>query len=176
MVHKFCHCSLITPMLIMLVSSLLFSGMSSAQSARPRTVVDYYLLLPNKYTYDVPRQQREQLINNNGRIIAKDIENGYLAISGDGGDPGITVALFKESGEEYLIGVSVFNEMTKDLYFLRYRRSKWSDVTRSVIPAFSKANEYNLPRSGTTIEVNGKSGKKLYDLVWSDGRFVIKRK
>ena len=98
-----------------------------------------------------------------------------MAISGDAGDPGITVALFKLPGGEYLIGVNVFNEMADDLYFLRYQSGKWSDVTRSVIPGFNKTYEYKLPRYGTTVEVSSKAGKKLYDLVWSSGKFTIKR-
>lgn len=174
MIRIFCQRSLTTTLMI-LACSVPFSIPASAQSASPRTVVDYYLLLPDKYTYDVPRQHREELINREGRIIARDIQNGYLAISGDGGDPGITVALFKMPDGEYLIGVNVFNEMADDLYFLRYQRGRWSNMTRSVIPDFNKAYEYKLPRYGTTIEVSSKAGKKLYDLVWSGGTFVIKR-
>jgi len=174
MIHIFCYRSLAT-VLMMLAGSLLFSGAASAQSASPRTVVDYYLLLPDKYTYDVPRRHREELLNNEGRIIAKDIQNGYLAISGDAGDPGIAIALFKMPGGEYLVGVNVFNEMADDLFFLRYQSGRWSNTTRSVIPDFNKTNEYKLPRYGTTIEVSSKAGKKLYDLVWSGGKFVIKR-
>lgn len=174
MLHTFCRRSF-TTMLMMLVCSLIFSGLASGQSASPQTVVDYYLLLPDKYTYDVPRQHREELVNREGRIIAKDIKNGYLAISGDAGDPGITVALFKMPDGEYLIGVNVFNEMSDDIYFLRYQKGRWSNITRSAIPDFNKAYEYKLPRYGTTIEVSNKAGKKLYDLVWSGGKFVIKR-
>lgn len=152
-----------------------------AQTAQPKTVVDYYLLLPDKYTIEVSKERRRQLVrDDSGRIVAKDSKNGYLYISGDAGESGMVMALFKRPDGSYLIGVNPYNEMADDLYFLSYDKGKWRDVTRAVIPGYSRKLMYTLPQRGTTIEVNSQPseqpGKKLYELVWAHGKFAIRHR
>src|SRR5258707_997299 len=53
-----------------------------------QTIVDYYLLLPDK-TFETPA--RNWL--NNASLIDK--QNGYISISGDGAQPSFDVALFR---------------------------------------------------------------------------------
>jgi len=78
--------------------------------------------------------------------------------------------------------------MMNDYYFLDYQEGKWTDVSSSAVPQFSKKNMYELPRNGTTVPVFAKKiveqgpdfeasekGAKLYDLVWKDGKFSVKK-
>lgn len=166
---------------ILLIAEIFCPRASSfAQAAQPKTVVDYYLLLPDKYTIEVSKERRRQLVrDDSGRIVAKDIKNGYLYISGDAGESGMVMALFKRPDGSYLIGVNPYDEIADDLYVLSYDRGKWRDVTRAVIPGYSRKLMYTLPQRGTTIEVNSQPSnqpsKKLYELVWAHGRFTIRR-
>jgi hypothetical protein len=159
--------------LLLLVFASLPMSLQAGQRAEPQTVVDYYLALPKKYAYGVDRKHREKLLAaDGGRIIAKDIPNGYLAISGDAGDPGITLALFKRADGHYLIGVNLYNELSEDFYFLDYAGGKWTDVTKTMIPGFSKQLRYELPQHGTTIQVNDVGGRYVCRLIWDKTKFT----
>jgi len=97
------------------------------------------------------------------------------------------MAIFKRPDGTYLVGLATSSEMLNDNYFLNYKNGTWTDVSSSV-PEFSKKNMYELPRQGTTVGVFAKKiieqgpdyeasekGKRLYDLVWKDGRFIVKK-
>lgn len=144
------------------------------QKTKPKTVIDYYLRLPNQYTLDVSLKRRKELLENSGRTT-KDIANGYLNISGDAGDPGITIALFKKSNQEYLIAVAPYDEITDSLYLLEYSdKGEWKDVTKTLIPNISKQLSYALPQYGTAIKVTNENGEFLYTLDWSNDQFLLK--
>ena len=154
------------------------SGMtcpSSFAQAPPRSVVDYYLALPDKYAGEIDRAEREELISDDrARVIAKDIPNGYLAVSGDASSPGLTVALFKKADGSYLVGVTAYDETSEDFYCLSYHDGNWQDVTAVTIPEYSKRLRYELPRYGTSIKVKSQAGKVLYELTWHRGKFTKK--
>ena len=59
-----------------------------AADEKKMTIVDYYLLLPDK-TFETPA--RDWL--NNATVIDK--QNGYMSITGDGAQPSFEVALFR---------------------------------------------------------------------------------
>jgi hypothetical protein len=40
---------------------------------------------------------------------------------------------------------------------------------------FDPTLKYELPRCGTTITVTNPSGGKVFDLIWANGTFVVKR-
>lgn len=146
---------------------------SLAAQVTPKDVVEFYLALPKKY-YEPDRAHRQELIaEGSGRIIAKDIKNGYLAISGDAGDPGVVVAIFKKPDGKYIVGLNVYDEMTEKFYFLQYG-VVWRDVSSEIVPEYSGRLKYELPRYGTTVKVTNSAGRKLYDLEWKQGRFVKK--
>jgi hypothetical protein len=171
----FRHRQFIMPAIFLLAQIFCPHGSVVAQSAQPKTVVDYYLMLPDKYTIEVSKERRQHLVrDDSGRVVAKDIKNGYLYISGDAGESGMVMTLFKRPDGSYLIGVNPFDEMADDLYFLSYDKGKWSNVTRLVIPKYSRKLSYSLPQHGTTVEVSNQAGKKLYDLVWAHGKFTIR--
>lgn len=160
----------------------------------PKTVRDFFMLLPEKYftlegcERDKDKgctKAREDYLKTFGEVV--DIANGYIKGGCDGGQACIEMAIFKRPDGTYLVGVSTFAEMLNDNYFLNYKDGAWTDVS-STVPEFSKKNMYELPRHGTTVQVFAKKiiesgpdfeasekGKKLYDLVWKDGRFTIKR-
>ena len=98
------------------------------------------------------------------------------------------MALFKRPDGTYLVGLTTSNEMMNDYYFLDYTDGKWTDVSRKVVPEFSKKNIYEFPRYGTTMQVFSTKlvekgddyeirdkDAKLYDLEWKDGRFNKKK-
>lgn len=99
--------------------------------------------------------------------------------AGDGAQTDLYVCLFKRTDGSYLIAVNyndkdeVFESL---LDFYVYDHGRLRDVTKAVLPVtFDKRLYYELPRYGTTIVVTNKSGKKLYDLVWAESVFRLKR-
>jgi hypothetical protein len=73
-----------------------------------------------------------------------------------------------------------------NFYFLNYKNGEWTEVSKSVVPRFSKDNYYEFPRYGTTVKVYAKrilekgndweiseKGARLYNLEWKNGRFVV---
>jgi hypothetical protein len=170
-----------------------FAGFASAQSNLPRTVRDFFMMLPAKY-FDVGccgadektdlkeahRLYLEQFLR------VEDTANGYLEGGCDGGQSCITMVLFKKPDTNYVVGVHTANTMYEENYFLEYRGGRWYDVASKVVPGFSRDKVYVLPRQGTTVgvfstrvierisstQVIRETGSKLYDLVWKNGKFA----
>lgn len=147
----------------------------NTQQTELRTVVDYFLALPDRFTGETTREERKRLVSeDSGRLITKDLKNGYLAISGDGGSPGFVVAIFKKPDGKYLVGVNPYFEMGEDFFILSFENGKWINFTRMVIPGYDPKSHYVLPQYGTTIKVQNQAEKDLYELVWKGGQFVKK--
>jgi hypothetical protein len=168
---------------------------AGARSTEPRTIRDFFMLLPEKYftlegcdrSAD-PDCRRAKLDYLRSFAEVEDTANGYLKGGCDGGQACLTMALFKRPNGTYLVGVATEHEMSFEHYFLDYADGKWSDVTNQIVPEFSKSHIYELPRVGTTVavfstkvvdkgdgfEIRDKAAK-LYDLEWKDGKFSIKR-
>jgi len=166
----------------------------SAQSVQPRTVIDLFSLLPDRYfslegcdrgrDKDCSEARAEYLRT---YTEVEDIPNGYFKGGCDGAQSCIEMAIFKRPNGTYLIRLATSGEMINDFYFLNYAAGKWTNVSSTAVPGFSKNNWYELPRVGTTVKVYAKKitergsdyeiserGKKLYDLEWKSGRFVKK--
>ena len=153
--------------------------------AKPRTVVDYFYLLPGT-NFDggfASRALRTSWLREEGSII--DTKNDYLRMTGEAGQPTLYMALFRYKGR-VLVGVYADGEGGGDLSLLRYENGKWRDVTKSMLPVpYNENYIYMIPRYGTTIKVTtGNSednweeygrGKKVYDLVWAEGKFKVWR-
>jgi hypothetical protein len=156
----------------------------------PRTVRDYFNLLPQKYfTLEGCEPQKDKnceraradLIKN--YLEVEDTPNGYLKLSCDGGQSCLRMALFKRPDGSYLVGVHTLHEADEVNHFLEYRDGSWTDVSQQVVPGFDNARIYELPRYGTTVQVYKKEfpektfserGAKIYDLEWKDGKFTKK--
>jgi hypothetical protein len=167
---------------------------TAVQTDGPKTVRDFFMLLPEKYfTFEGCEREtdkgcqkaREEYLKTYGEVV--DITNGYIKGGCDGGQACLEMAIFKRPDGTYLVGVATFAEMLNDNYFLDYKNGTWTDVS-STVPEFSKKNMYELPRHGTTVKVFAKKivehgpdfeasekGKRLYDLEWKEGKFTIKR-
>jgi hypothetical protein len=161
------------------------------QSKQPRTVRDFFNLLPQKYftlegcepatDKNCEKARREYI---ESFLEVEDTANGYWKSGCDGAQSCLTMALFKRPNGTYIVGVQTDFEMGSENYFLEYKAGKWLDLTRQVIPNFSKNNYYELPRNGTTIGVFRKrkvdlniteKGDRISDLEWKNGKFVFKR-
>jgi hypothetical protein len=181
-------------MKIKLLFSLLlvcaFAFAANAQTS-PRTVRDFFNILPQRYFLlegcaDNPTKQncdkaRREYVDT--YLEVEDTANGYWKSGCDGAQSCLTMALFKRPNGTYIVALKKEFESGVDNYFLEYKGGRWSDIGRQVIPEFSGNYVYELPRKGTTVEVfekdksseNGERGKKLYDLVWKNGKFSVKR-
>lgn len=160
----------------------------------PKTIRDFFTLLPDKYftlegcmresDKDCSKARAEYLKT---YTEVEDTANGYFKGGCDGAQSCIEMAIFKRQDGTYLVGLATSGEMMNDFYFLDYKDGKWSDISSTVVPEFSKKNWYELPRVGTTVKVFAKKiveqgkdyeisekGKKLYDLEWKDGKFEKK--
>ena len=159
----------------------------------PKTVLDFFNVLPEKYfslegcdrfaDKDCKKARAEYLM---AFTEVADIKNGYFKGGCDGAQSCIEMAIFKRPAASYLVGVLTSGEMINDFYFLDFAGGKWNDAS-SEVPEFSSKNWYELPRVGTTMKVFEKKviekgddyevtekGRKLYDLVWKDGKFTKK--
>ena len=167
----------LTGVLVILASSFATAA-QSVNANHPRTVVDYYMLLPDKY-FEADRDQRLHWMLDPKRGAIIDVPNGYLYAPGDGAQTDIYACIFNRANGSYLVAVN-YND--KDgvfetfLDFFIYERGHLTSVTKSVLPVpFNKDLFYDLPRHGTTIHVTNSSGKRLYDLVWNRRVFRVKR-
>ena len=166
------------PLRNLLLAVFLVQSISAAQSPPPRTVLDYYLLLPEKY-FEANREQRVKWMLDPGRGAVVDIKNGYIYAAGDGAQTSIYVCLFKRPHSVPLIAVKSYDSDTQDythLDFYEYRNGALVEVNKGVLPV--KVNEnfkYEMPRYGRTIEVKDQHGRKLYSLNWAGRRFVLKK-
>jgi len=147
-----------------------------SKARAPRTVVEYYMLLPDQY---FETSNRKHLLDARyGGIV--DVKNGYLHAWGDGAQAEMDVCLFKRPDRSYLVAVNQ-NHASDGVWepspeFYAYRHGHLVDVTRATLPRrFSKNLGYKLPRYGTMIGVINEAGKTIYHLVWAKGRFRVKR-
>ena len=167
--------------LLVCVAFFVPPGAVFAQATKPpRTVVDFYLLLPQHpyFETDAP-QDRINLCRRQGGVI--DPGNSYLHAVGDGAQMSLSVCLFKRPDKTYLVAVNSNDASDGDfkpfLDFYEYRNGRLHAVSKlAVLPiALSDGLKYELPRYGTTIKVMTRAGKEVHDLVWSRGKFKVSR-
>ena len=161
-----------------LVVGLLSAINLSAQTPGPKTVLDYYKLLPDKF-FEADREQRLKWMLDPRRGAIVDSRNGYLYAPGDGAQTDIYLSLFKKQSRGYVVGVKYYAPDTQALTYLEfyvYQNGSWTEVTKSVTPVkISDELKYELPRYGTRVGVTDKRGRRLYYLVWSGERFRLQR-
>ena len=168
-------------------------ALSSSRTGQPKTVRDFFVLLPQKYftlegcvanptKSECDRARAEYLKNH---LEVEDTANGYMRGGCDGAQGCFHMALFKRPGGTYLVGLTTSFEDVESSYFLEYAGGRWRDVGRRVVPGYGEDKVYELPRYGTTVEVyeNKKvagedyrsRGRKLYNLTWANGAFTIEK-
>ena len=187
------------PWLAMLVLFLL-TGSSLPQvrdDRRPKSVLDYYFLLPHKY---LPYLTADSRPVREAAIQAKDLEGGFLKSGLATDEVSTALALFKKSDGGDLIAVenrSCPGPCSSSLSLLLYANDQWTDLTRDLLPAIdgskiqaliqrqyiSRPNEqmrqsqliYTLRKNGEGIEVNEHwSGMVLGEFEWSNDAFIFK--
>ena len=166
-------------------------GVASPRAAQPKTVLDYFLLLPaqGQFATEVPKDKKwlytEPEIYGPVKPIV-DIKNDYLLFPGDGAQGTMQFAIFRYKGRALIVMRDDFEDGGLD--FLRYENGRWKDVTKQVMPVpYNVHYDYHVPRWGTTIKVTAgrdyfkdakptlNKGKKIYDFVWVGGKFKVKR-
>lgn len=163
----------------------------AAQMKEPKTMRDFFELLPEKYfTLEGCERAKDKNCNKaraeylKSYLEVEDTANGYMKGGCDGAQSCFTLALFKRPNGTYIVALNTEFEMGTTNYFLDYANGKWTNISTKIIPKFSAKNIYELPRQGTTIQVYAKrfkdgyedgKGAKLYDLDWRDGKFTIKK-
>jgi len=152
-----------------------------AADDKKMTVVDYYLLLPEK-TFETPARDWLQ----NATVIDK--QNGYMRVTGDGAQPSFEVALFRYRDGRPLLAVCE-GELEGDdqvsLEFFQLGASgKMIKVPRKIFPisdqwATEEPNKkyedfrFELPRRGRTVIVrNAKTKKVFHKVTWNGEKFI----
>lgn len=178
---------LLLPMLILFVASGAF-----AQAKSPKTVRDYLRLIPSEYfSIACCDGDADEFVRK--YLTVEDNKNLYLKGEDLEEDPkysGLVLKVFANPNGKTYVGLYSYSINWSDYYFLELRNGKLVNVSKT-IPQYSLNNIYEFPRTGTTIGVYQKKfdspkkilnadnsvskGKKLYDLVWQDGKFTVKK-
>ena len=149
------------------------SSDSAISSDTPQKIKDYYLLMPQKYDGST-RAEREEILGYTGETTI-DEKNGYISYNTPLSGEVFEIALFKSNGEVFIAyneDCDLENNVLTKMYFFRYDGGKWIDVTAQTMPGpINKRYKYKLPQIGTTIKVSTADGKKMYDLIWKNGKF-----
>jgi hypothetical protein len=165
--------------LLCTVGLFLIAGAVVAQVQQPRTVLDYFLLLPEREFSALeswPPSERKRFlmdgVHRGDNIL--DLRNDYLFMRGDGAQPDITIALFRYRGDVLIaLRDEGYDPRDPSVTFLRYERGHWRDVTKATLPADLKPRgDYQLPRYGTTILLRSAKGSVIRRLMWRGGKFV----
>ena len=178
------------PLLLLLLPPLLAAA-AYGQAGRPRTVREFFELLPREYfalegCADNPTKRncdRARARYLKTYLEVEDTANGYMKGGCDGAQSCFEMALFKRPDGTYLVGLTTAFEGGEQSHFLEYAGGRWEDVGARVVPGYGADKVYEMPRRGTTVAVyenrlvEGEGGgwrergRKLYDLVWRAGRF-----
>jgi len=155
-----------------------------AADEKKMTVVDYFLLLPDKTLEAPPRAWL-------GSAEVSDRQNGYISIAGDGAQPSFQVALFRYRDGRSLLALCSGelegdDSVTLDFFELG-ADGKMHKASRRVFPIGDRWSsgeygskyedlQFELPRQGRTILVRShKSGKVLHKFTWNGEKFVEQR-
>ena len=148
------------------------------------SVVDYYLLLPDK-TFETPA--RGWL--HNATVIDK--QNGYLSISGDGAQPSFDLALFRYRDGRPLLALCEGELEGDDSVTLEFFElgadGRMSKSSRKIFPvgdAWRNGTDepqpqswyFELPRHGRSVLVRSLKTKRiLHRVTWNGEKFVEQR-
>lgn len=165
-------------------------AMSSALNVRAAdekkmTIVDYYLLLPEK-TFEAPARSWLQ----NATVIDK--ENGYMNITGDGAQPNFEVALFRYRDGRPLLAVCEGELEGDDRVIINFYKlgadGRMEIAPRKLFPIEDRysggADEpdasrnwyFELPRHGRTVLIRSlKSKKVLHRVTWNGEKFILEK-
>ena len=170
---------------MLIAATVLVSSALRAADEKRMTVVDYYLLLPEK-TFETPAQDWLQ----NATVVDK--ENGYMSVTGDGAQPSFEVALFRYRDGRPLLAVCEGELEGDDLVIINFYRlgadGRMEKASRRIFPIEDRwsggADEpdlsrnwyFELPRHGRTVLVRSlKTKKVLHRVNWNGEKFIEQR-
>ena len=171
---------------------LSLSSNSLGQRIAPRTIREYFMILPEKYFYleICLEQNRKRCTPTRKRYLkhflrAEDNVSGYLEAGGDAAQDKITIRMLKSKSGKHLFVAHVFGEDVDSYYFLRYRNKKWIDVTKKEVPRYNSSYNYKIPETGYVIAVQEVVGgdqstgseiglKTLFNLLWNGRNLVVR--
>lgn len=162
-------------------------GTAAAQSPEPKTVADFFLLVPERYMDGYDLRFREEMLRGEHRGVVIDIPNGYISYDASDNPSGFEFAVFRKSNGRYLVAYSTGafhdQEMAEELgnwptlFLLSYEGGRWRDVTRASLPvAYDEKQGYMLPRRGRRMAVWDGRRRKFYTLTWRNDRFRLDRR
>jgi hypothetical protein len=175
-----------------LVLLLLAALPATVFGQKPQTILDYYLLVPQKYLKHAGGDSAEA---REAAIYIRDVEHNYLQVRQPNGEFYTALALFKSDDGSALIAVEnreCERGCTEEFFLLRYQNEQWSDVTGQQLPAVDEselrarmAKQFNVnfpPRVLHQLSAGGKSievieywsGLTLGQLEWTRGAFLFK--
>lgn len=184
--------------LVILLSSTAANLTLPLASQKPRTILDYYLLMPHRY---LQLQGVDSRAARESAISIKDVENEYLQIRQQPGEVHTALTLFKRPEGADILGVetrSCIRGCSSKLTFLLYKNDRWVDITSESMPVIDDVTVrailnnritsrqenladfhprllYNVPRGGSAISViEHWSGMEVGQLEWERDRFVFK--
>lgn len=188
---------------LLIFACLSFAFSISAQTKVPKTVADFYYLLPNDRfaPFDDGSKKIPSLYSYRKSIIKiEDIKNGYIKIEADW-DGWAEIVIFKKTNGDYIVGVSSVAcgpVCGSSVEFLSYKNGQWKDVTEQIFPKITEAQVraayeqknlkvgeeglpelvYNLPRVGKTITVDtdGTELDYTFKLTWNGSKFILQNK
>jgi hypothetical protein len=156
---------------------------ASIVKAEPETtsVVDYYLLLPDK-TFETPARQWLH----NATVIDK--QNGYMSVGGDGAQASFQVALFRYRDGRPLLALCEGELEGDDSVSLEFFElgadARMQKASRQIFPigdSWSSGDykekyadfRFELPRHGRSVLVRSAKTKKiLHKVTWNGEKFV----
>ena len=167
--------------ILVITAVAIFAVALRAADEKKMTVVDYYLLLPDK-TFEAPVRDWLQ----NATVIDK--ENGYMNVSGDGAQPNFEVAPFCYRDGRPLLAVCE-GELEGDdrvglEFFVLAADGGMHKAPRNIFPisdqwASGEPNKkyedlrFELPRQGRTVVVrSAKTKKVLHRVTWNGEKFI----
>ncbi len=182
-----------------------FSIFVGGQTAQPKTVTDFYLLLPvNLFATESSGKTYKSKADlekfRRSIITIEDLKNGYLALDGYSEGWG-EVAIFKKTDGTYLVGVAEADcaiICDGNVQFFNYRNDTWTDITTRVFPMPTRSElkaafkvhglgktgssyYFRLPRFGRTVEIDSDEDTStrdetlLLEYEWNGERFTAKR-
>ncbi|MCS7079180.1 MAG: hypothetical protein NZ585_03905 [Chloracidobacterium sp.] len=156
--------------------------LTAGQRVKPggasRSVVDYFLAIPDQYLPEPSRTRRRELLRPE-HVTVRDERNGYLQVAGDGARPTVTIAKFRKTDGTFLVVMTADYELGSVCHAFDDRNGQLVDVSRAVIPDYAECRDfeaddcriYDLPRYGTTIIVKDGQNRRRYALRWRGDRF-----
>lgn len=175
-----------------LILSLIAIFPATGFGQKPQTILDYYLLMPQKYLRYAGGDSAEA---RQSAIYIKDVERNYLQVRQPNGEFYTALALFRGEDGSDLIAVEnreCSRGCAEEFFLLRYQNDQWLDVTAQQLPAvddsemraklakqssakFEPRLLRQLSPGGKSIEVfEYWSGIALGQLEWNNKEFVFK--